>query len=111
MTTVLEGLAINRAAIRRNLGFLHGINMAESVMIELTRRGMNRQDSHERIRMASMQALAEGRPLAGVLGEDPEIVRFCSKKDIAVLLSPDSYIGTSVQQIERVNEKLSLLCR
>ena len=40
MSTVLEGLVINRAAIRRNLVFLHGINMAESVMIELTRRGM-----------------------------------------------------------------------
>ena len=59
MANVLEGLVINRAAIRRNLGFLHGINMAESVMIELTKKGMNRQDSHERVRMASMQALAE----------------------------------------------------
>src|SRR5512147_273160 len=61
MAGVLDGLVINRAAIRRNLAFLHGINMAESVMIELTRRGMNRQDSHERVRMASMQALAEGK--------------------------------------------------
>jgi adenylosuccinate lyase len=109
MTTVLDGLVINRAAIRRNLSFLHGINMAESVMIELIRKGMNRQDAHERIRMASMQALAEDRPLATVLGTDPEIVRFLSKTDIARLLSPDSYIGTSVQQVERVIEKLSPL--
>lgn len=110
MTNVLEGLVINRAAIRRNLGFLHGINMAESVMIELTKRGMNRQDSHERVRMASMQALAENRPLADVLGADPEIVRYCSKSDIAALLNPDTYIGTSVMQVERVIEKLSPLC-
>jgi adenylosuccinate lyase len=110
MANVLEGLVINRAAIRRNLGFLHGINMAESVMIELTKRGMNRQDSHERIRMASMQALAENRPLADVLGADPEIVRYCSKSDIAALLNPDTYIGTSVMQVERVIEKLSPLC-
>ncbi len=34
MTVVLEGLVINKAAIRRNLAFLHGINMAESIMIE-----------------------------------------------------------------------------
>ena len=109
MTVVLEGLVINRAAIRRNLGFLHGINMAESVMIELTRRGMNRQDSHERIRLASMQALAEGRPLADVLATDPEVIRYCSKADIAALLSPDAYIGTAVRQVERVIEKLSPL--
>jgi len=109
MANVLEGLVINRAAIRRNLGFLHGINMAESVMIELTKKGMNRQDSHERVRMASMQALAENRPLADVLGADPEIVRYCSKVDIAALLNPDAYIGTSVRQVERVIEKLSPL--
>jgi adenylosuccinate lyase len=110
MSVVLEGLVINRSAIRRNLGFLHGINMAESVMIELTRKGMNRQDSHERIRMASMQALAEERSLADVLGADPEVVRYCSKADIAALLSPDTYIGTAVQQVERLVKKLSPLC-
>jgi adenylosuccinate lyase len=110
MTSVLEGLVINRAAIRRNLAFLHGINMAESVMIDLTRRGMNRQDAHERIRMASMQALVEERALADVLGADPEVLRYCSRTDIAALLNPDSYIGTSVQQVERVLEKLTPLC-
>jgi adenylosuccinate lyase len=110
MTTVLEGLVINRAAIRRNLAFLHGINMAESVMIELTRKGMNRQDAHERVRMASMQALVEERALADVLGADPEVLRYCSRTDIAALLNPDSYIGTSVRQVERVIEKLTPLC-
>ena len=77
MATILEGLVINNAAIRRNLAFLHGINMAEAVMIELTRRGMSRQDAHERIRVASMKALAEGRPLGDVLGEDSGVVRYC----------------------------------
>ncbi|MCX6697303.1 MAG: adenylosuccinate lyase [Methanoregula sp.] len=111
MTSVLSGMVINRAAIRRNLAFLHGINMAESVMIELTKRGMSRQDAHERVRLASMQALAEGRPLADLLGTDNEVVRYCNKSDILKLLSPDTYIGTSVAQVERVIEKLSpLVC-
>jgi adenylosuccinate lyase len=101
---------INRAAIRRNLAFLHGINMAEPVMIELTRKGMSRQDAHESVRMASMQALAEGKPLADVLATDPEVVRYCSKTDIAALLNPDAYTGTAVQQVERVIGKLSPLC-
>jgi len=111
MTTVLDKLVINRSAIRRNLAFLHGINMAESVMIELTRRGMNRQDAHERVRMASMQALAESRPLADVLGADPEVIRFCSRDDLVTLLAPDAYIGTSVAQVNRVIEKLRPLVR
>jgi adenylosuccinate lyase len=109
MTTVLEGLVIKPEAIRRNLAFLHGINMAESVMIELTRKGMSRQDAHERIRSASMQALAEGRSLADVLGRDTEVLNYCTKNDIAALLNPDSYIGTAERQVERVIEKLSSL--
>ena len=111
MTTVLDKLEINRAAIRRNLAFLHGINMAESVMIELTRRGMNRQDAHEKIRLASMQALAENRPLADVLGEDQDVLRYCSRQDLGALLAPDTYIGTSVAQVNRVIGKLKPLAR
>ena len=110
MAVVLEGLVINHAAIRRNLAFLHGINMAESVMIELTRRGMKRQDSHERVRLASMQALVEEKPLADVLVRDTEVVRYCSRADISALLDPDSYTGTALQQVERVLAKLTPLC-
>jgi len=110
MAVVLEGLVINRAAIRRNLDFLHGINMAESVMIELTKKGMNRQDAHERVRAASMKALAEGRPLADVLGADAGVTKYCKKDGLAALLDPDAYTGTSVEQVERVIAKLSPLC-
>jgi adenylosuccinate lyase len=110
MTGVIRGLVINRAAIRRNLSFLHGINMAESVMIELTRKGMNRQDAHERVRVASMLALAEERSLADVLSMDPGVMRYCSKQDLERLLAPDSYIGTSVQQVDRVIARLTPLC-
>jgi len=109
MATVLEGLVINRAAIRKNLALLQGINMAESVMIELTKKGMSRQDAHERVRLASMLALAENRPLAMVLAADSMVMRYCSKQDLERLLSPDSYIGTAVEQVERVIRKLSPL--
>lgn len=109
MAVVIDGLVIRKDAIRRNLAFLHGINMAESVMIELTKKGMSRQDSHEKIRVASMQAFSEGKPLADILAQDPDIVRFCSKDEIAALLTPDAYIGTAVQQVERVIQKLSPL--
>ncbi|AGB03152.1 adenylosuccinate lyase [Methanoregula formicica] len=109
MAVVIDGLVIRKDAIRRNLAFLHGINMAESVMIELTKKGMSRQDSHEKIRVASMQAFSEGKPLADILAQDPDVVRFCSKDEIAALLTPDAYLGTAVQQVERVIQKLSPL--
>jgi adenylosuccinate lyase len=110
MTDVLENLYLNREQIRRNLGILHGINMAESVMIELTKRGMSRQSAHELIRTSSMEALAENRPLASVLTDKPEISGYLNDREIAGLLDPETYIGTAVVQVERLIGKLSPLC-
>jgi adenylosuccinate lyase len=111
MTKVLRELVIKEENIRRNLDALRGINMAESVMIELTAKGMGRQDAHEHVRMASMKALAEKRPLADILAENPAITKYCTKSKITALLDPERYIGTVPQQVERVIQKYSPLCR
>jgi adenylosuccinate lyase len=111
MTKVLRELVIREENIRRNLDALHGINMAESVMIELTAKGMGRQDAHEHVRMASMTALAEKRPLADILAENPAVTKYCTKSKITALLDPERYIGTVPQQVERVIQKYSSLCR
>ncbi|MDD1711957.1 MAG: adenylosuccinate lyase [Methanoregulaceae archaeon] len=106
MTRVLEGLTINESRVRRNLDILHGINMAEAVMIDLTRRGMERQAAHEVVRVASMKALSEGRPLASVLEEIPGVRQYLSADEIRELLDPDRYIGTAVEQVDQVVAKL-----
>ncbi len=106
MTKVLTGLNIREENIRRNLGLLQGVNMAESVMIELTRRGMDRQDAHERVRVASMIALEENRPVAEVFAGDGAVAALLTTDEITALLNPDNYIGTAVVQVERLNAKL-----
>jgi adenylosuccinate lyase len=107
MVKVLEGLTIREENVRKNLDLLHGVNLAESVMIELTKRGMGRQEAHEAVRVASMTALAERRPIAGVLGEDPAVAAVLTGVEIAGLLDPVNYIGTAVEQVERVIAKLA----
>lgn len=110
MTTVIEGLVLKPDRIRENLMMLHGINMAESVMIELTKRGMGRQEAHEVIRVKSMEALAARRSLSDLLAETPEVTKILTSGEIGVLLDPDHYLGTSVLQVERVVAKLRPLC-
>lgn len=110
MTGVLEGLKINERNIRKNLMLLQGVNMAESVMIELTKGGMERQQAHEIVRVASMAALEEQRPLAVVLSEHPDVAGLLTLEQITVLLDPDNYLGTAVSQVERITAKLASLC-
>jgi adenylosuccinate lyase len=111
MVRVLEGLVIREDRIRENLNFLHGVNMAESIMIELTKKGMDRQEAHEIVRTTSMEALAGKRALAEVLAENPSVTRLLSSGEIEGLLNPDNYVGTAVLQVERVIQKLSPMTR
>ncbi|KAF5038708.1 3-carboxy-cis,cis-muconate cycloisomerase [anaerobic digester metagenome] len=107
----MDGLEFNKKNIRKNLMLLRGVNLAESVMIELTKRGMSRQEAHEVMRTASMQALDEDRDLAEVLAGRPEVTAFVTREELDALLDPDAYIGTAVRQVERLIEKLAPLCR
>ncbi len=109
MVRVLEGLCIREDRVRENLNFLQGVNMAESVMIELTKKGMDRQEAHEIVRVTSMEALAGKRALAVVLANRPEVSRLLTPEEIGELLNPDNYIGTAVRQVERLIKKLTPL--
>lgn len=110
MTGVLENLTINLDAVDRNLRYLHGINLAESVMIELTKRGMKRQEAHEIIREASMEALAAKIPLAGLLADKPEVTAYVSADEIKKLLQPETYAGLAAVQVENLIRKLAPFC-
>jgi len=110
MTGVLDGLSINKENIRKNLTILDGIPMAESVMVELTKRGMNRQDAHEAVRVASMEALRKKEDLAIILAETPEVKKFLTRRELKSLLDPAKYIGTAPEQVDRVILSLSPLC-
>ncbi|MDD1672914.1 MAG: adenylosuccinate lyase [Methanomicrobiales archaeon] len=110
MIRVLSGLTIHRRNVQKNLELLHGVTMAEAVMIELTRLGMNRQDAHERMRIASMQALEQEQHLADVLSADRTIASYVSHEELLHLMEPDHYLGTSVAQVDALIKKLSPLC-
>ncbi|OPX72961.1 MAG: Fumarate hydratase class II [Methanoregulaceae archaeon PtaB.Bin152] len=111
MIRVIEGLTIKHDRIVQNLSLLQGVNMAESVMIELTARGMGRQEAHESMRRASMHALEQKIPLAEVLSSDERVRKFIDPGEIQALLDPERYLGTAPVQVERLIQKLSPLCK
>jgi adenylosuccinate lyase len=103
---VLTSLRLRPENIEKNLCMLHGLNMAENVMVELAKKGLGRQQAHEIIRQSSMKAFEEKKELVDVLMEQPEVTRCLSADEIKSLLNPHKYIGTAVQQVERLNDKL-----
>ncbi|HJK02502.1 MAG TPA: adenylosuccinate lyase, partial [Methanocorpusculum sp.] len=110
MINILERLVIKKESISRNLQMLHSINLAEAVMIELTRRGMPRQNAHELIRKSSMEALDERKALVDILSSKEEIIKYVSTKELRNLLNPNAYIGLAEIQVDNLIHKLTNYC-
>jgi len=106
MTSILGGLEFDPGNIRRNLDLTRGLCLAERVMMELVRKGMGRQRAHEMLRRLATRCWEEGRSLREVMLEDPEASRLVTAEELDDWLRPENYLGTAVEQVDRVVEEL-----
>jgi adenylosuccinate lyase len=104
---VIEGLIFYPQNIRKNLELMKGLNMSEAVMIELTKRGMARQEAHELMRLACGRSFFEKKHLKEVLKEEEAVKKYIREEELDELLKPENYIGTAVMQVENLISKLS----
>ncbi len=103
---IITNLRFYPENIKRNLELMGGLNMGEAVMIELARRGVGRQEAHEIVRTSAMEARESGRHMKEVLMSRPEVTGFISAGEIEGVMDPEGYIGTAVEQVEAVVERL-----
>jgi len=106
---VLDNLLVFPEQMKRNLGLTRGLNMAEAVMIELTRRGMNRQEAHAVLRECSSTSVRKDVPLVEVLRQERRVTRYLSEREIEDLVNPRRYLGAAAAIVERVVKGLGLL--
>lgn len=98
---VLGNLEFNEERIKQNLNLMRGLNMGEAVMMQLARK-IGRQRAHEIIRTATMKAYERGGALTDALLKEPLIAEHFSKDQLEWMVRPENYIGTAIQQVERV---------
>jgi adenylosuccinate lyase len=101
MTGIAKGLSFDSDNIERNLNMTLGLILTERVMIELVGKGVGRQEGHELMRRLALKAWAEKRPLRQVMEEDEEATRLITPAEMDEWLNPHTYIGTSVEQVDR----------
>jgi adenylosuccinate lyase len=105
MINVLANLRVDEKRMKRNLEITQGLAMSEAVMTALVEKGMNRQDAHELLRKLTIKSELEKRHFKEILIEDTEIRKFLTEKQITDALNPQKYLGTAVEQVERVIKK------
>ncbi|MDI6805998.1 MAG: adenylosuccinate lyase, partial [Candidatus Bathyarchaeia archaeon] len=82
-----------------------GRAMSEAVMIALTRKGMDRQETHELLRKLTIKSETEKRHFKEVLLEDKIVRSKLSEKEIAEALKPKNYLGTAKKQVDLIVKK------
>jgi len=105
MNGVLVGLWINEERMRENLELTQGRAMSEAIMIALVKKGMNRQEAHELLRILTIKSETEKQPFQKILMQDKIVRARLTQKEIEKALDPSNYLGTAIKQIDLVVKK------
>ncbi|MDI6884521.1 MAG: adenylosuccinate lyase, partial [Hadesarchaea archaeon] len=108
---VLDNLLVFPDQMKRNLELTRGLNMAEAVMIELTRRGLSRQEAHAVLRRCSAASLQKDVPLAAVLSKERKVTKYITVKELEKFMDPRRYLGSAAATVTRVGRELRPLAK
>ena len=97
----LDGLQVDTDRMRANAEASGGLLLAESIAMTLAE-STGKHEAHACIADACRRAAAQGRPLGDVLAEDTLVTRHLDRAEIDRRLSPDNYLGTTRDYIDRV---------
>ena len=99
--TLLEGLTVDPARMRRNLDATQGMITAEAVMMALAP-AFGREEAHHLVAAACREALETGSHLLDVLRADPRATAHLSPAQLEALLDPEGYTGLAGAFVDRV---------
>ncbi|MDD4325028.1 MAG: adenylosuccinate lyase [Candidatus Bathyarchaeota archaeon] len=101
MCDVVSNLRVDSKRMLANLSLTQGRAMSESVMMALTKKGVNRQEAHEILRQLTIKSTVENKTFKQSLIEDSFVSSKLGAKEIEDALNPKNYLGTAVKQAEK----------
>jgi adenylosuccinate lyase len=108
---VVEGLRIDERKVTENLRTYGPFSGSESVLMEATRAGGDRQELHEALRENAMTAYAaiergETNPLSQLLSDDERIVRYMDPAEVRSQLDPTNHVGDAPARARRLAQRI-----
>jgi 3-carboxy-cis,cis-muconate cycloisomerase len=98
---IAEGLEVDAARMRVNLGATHGLIMAEAVTFALAEK-IGKSEAHHLVEAASKKAVAEKKDLRDVLAGDSKVTAHLGADKLTKLFEPMTYQGVSQALIDRL---------
>lgn len=108
---ILDGLQVNHSRIRNNLKTYGPFASIEKILTLACKAGADRQQMHEKLRLASLEAWGniekEGNnSLFDILTNDPEITKYISKDTLDELVDISTYIGDAPERATKLANKI-----
>src|SRR5262245_13256006 len=81
-TRIVRGLVVDTDRMRENLELSGGLVFSGTVLLELARRGVSREDAYAWVQRNAMRARDERQDFKNLLAADPDITRVLTPPDI-----------------------------
>ena len=81
-TRIVTGMVVYPDRMRRNLDLSGGVVFSGSILLELARRGVSREQAYEWVQRNAMRAFHEKRTFKTLLLDDPDVTRVLPPADI-----------------------------
>jgi 3-carboxy-cis,cis-muconate cycloisomerase len=94
MAEVAEGLSVDAQKMRLNIENTKGAIFAERAMMLLGAK-LGREVAHKVLEVAVRKSVKEGRHLAAVLAETPEVTTHLGRAELKELETPEQYLGSA----------------
>lgn len=104
MIKVVKNLRVDKKRMLKNMSLTQGRTMSEAVMMQMTKKGVSRQEAHELLRKLTIKSEVEKKDFKEILLEDEFVSNILSENDIDSSLDPKNYLGTTIKQVERFSK-------
>ncbi|BCU70553.1 adenylosuccinate lyase [Stygiolobus caldivivus] len=101
---LLKTLKIFPENMEKNLNLTRGLIMAESLMVNLTLKGMPRHKAHELSMAIAREAEAKNKAFYDMAVENNIVKQYFNTEELKDILNPGKYLGSYSQLIERTKD-------
>lgn len=101
---LIDGLAVYPSRMRANLESLGGVTASGQLLLELTRKGVSREDAYEIVQPLAMRVWDEGANFRDLVLNDKRVTDKLSREELDVLFDVSKQLRNVDKIFERVFE-------
>ncbi len=89
MTGIIERLVVYPERMLKNMQLTRGLAYSGQLLLDLTRKGISREDAYVWVQRCSMRVWNEDKDFLQALEEDPDVKRVLSADEIQAVVNPE----------------------